>query len=463
MKYEILLADDDDSVRLVLSKALSRAGHSVKATDNAQTLIKWAENGQGDIILTDVMMGGREVFESLPQIAAARPKMPIIIISANNTVNTALKSGQHKVFEYVPKPFDLDDVTNAVQRAGLSVNPRRQKNLADTRQLPLIGRSAVMQPVFRAVSRFAAGNLPVLIGGSVGTGKDLVARLLHDGGPRSDKPFLRTTDFDNTSLTLQKVNGGDIYIDEIAELSLTQQERLLALMTEAELIPANSRPRILSATRKDLRKLAENGSFRDDLLFRINVAEISIPDLALRDRDIYELAQAFLSKASPSQSRRFETEALDILHRHNWSGNVRELENIVRRLAILYSDDVITASMVLQEFSKGDRPVIEGSEDKTRLDKQIEIACRSLLSSEGLGAGAGAVTAGPPILGTAGSDGYNAAGDLDTHYQTALAWVERPLIIEALRLTGGNRAKAADKLGIHRNTLRTRLKTLDIQ
>ena len=130
MKYEILLADDDDSVRLVLHKALTRAGHTVKATDNAETLVKWAESGLGDIVVTDVMMGGREVFESLPQLTEARPKLPVIIISANNTVNTALKSGQHKVFEYVPKPFDLDDVTNAVARAGQSVNPRKARSNA---------------------------------------------------------------------------------------------------------------------------------------------------------------------------------------------------------------------------------------------------------------------------------------------------------------------------------------------
>ncbi|WP_409433718.1 sigma 54-interacting transcriptional regulator [Litorimonas sp. RW-G-Af-16] len=438
MKYEILLADDDDSVRLVLSKALTRAGHSVKATDNAQTLLKWAEAGQGDIIVTDVMMDGREVFETLPEIVKQRPKMPIIIISANNTVNTALKAGQHRVFEYVPKPFDLEDVTNAVARAGLSVHPRKAKSQATNRKLPMIGRSAEMQPVFRAVSRFAAGNLPVLIQGAVGTGKDLVARLLHDGGARADRPFLRTTDFDNTSLTLQKVNGGDIYIDEIAELSLHQQERLLSLMTEAETIPANDRPRIISATRKDLRKMAESNAFRDDLLFRINVAEVRIPPLSARDRDTYELAESFLSQASPGQTRRFETEALDVLHRHNWQGNVRELENMVRRLAVLYSDEVITADMVLQEFSKDIRPQDSSSEAMDHLDKQLEVACRGLLNTEV-------------------QDGE------DAPYQVALAWVEKPLIVEALRLTGGNRAKAADRLGIHRNTLRTRLKTLEIE
>ena len=436
MKYEILLADDDDSVRLVLHKALTRAGHTVRATDNAETLLKWAEAGQGDIIVTDVMMGGREVFESLPQLTQARPKLPVIIISANNTVNTALKSGQHRVFEYVPKPFDLDDVTNAVARAGQSVNPRKSRPNSENRRLPMIGRSAVMQPIFRAVSRFAAGNLPVLVRGAVGSGKDLVARLLHDGGPRADKPFLRTTDFENTSLTLQKVNGGDIYIDEIGELSMHQQERLLVLMNEAEMIPAARRPRVISATRQDLRELVEAGRFRDDLLFRINVAEIKIPNLAERDKDTYELAETFLAQASHDQTRRFETEALDVLHRHKWTGNVRELENLVRRLAVLYSDEVITADMVLQEFSKDLPPVENAGIIQNRLEDQLEEACRTLLDADREGE--------------------------DSAYTVALAWVERPLIVEALRLTGGNRAKAADKLGIHRNTLRTRLKSLDI-
>ena len=436
MKYEVLLADDDDSVRLVLSKALTRAGHTVKATDNADTLVKWAQAGQGDIVLTDVMMGGREVFESLPELTESRPNMPVIIISANNTVNTALKAGTHKVFEYVPKPFDLEDVTQAVSRAGLSVNPRRSKISAELGKLPMIGRSPAMQPVYRAVSRFAAGDLPVLIQGAVGTGKDLVARLLHDGGPRKDRPFFRDTDFENTSLTLQKVNGGDIYIDEIAELTMKQQERLLAVLTEAERIPQQNRPRLLSATRKDLRRLATEGKFRDDLLYRINVAEIRIPPLSARDRDTYELAENFLSQTSHNNNRRFEAEALDILHRHNWAGNVRELENLVRRLSVLYSDDVITAEMVLQEFSKdilSDRP----TEDDAKLETQLEEACRRLLNAE-------------------------PNKDNESSYNTALAWVEKPLIIEALRLTGGNRAKAADRLGIHRNTLRTRLKSLNI-
>lgn len=436
MKYEVLLADDDDSVRLVLSKALTRAGHSVKATDNADTLIKWAQGGQGDIVLTDVMMGGREVFENLPELSESRPNMPIIIISANNTVNTALKAGTHKVFEYVPKPFDLEDVTQAVARAGLSVNPRRNKISAELGKLPMIGRSAAMQPVYRAVSRFASGDLPVLIQGAVGTGKDLVARLLHDGGPRKDRPFFRDTDFENTSLTLQKVNGGDIYIDEISELSLKQQERLLAVLTEAERIPSQNRPRLLSATRKDLKRLAKEGKFRDDLLYRINVAEIRIPPLSARDKDTYELAENFLSQTSQNNNRRFETEALDILHRHNWDGNVRELENLVRRLAALYSDDLITADMVRQEFSKDilSEPCLE---DDQKLEAQLEEACKRLLNSE------------------------RVEGE-ESSYNMALAWVEKPLIVEALRLTGGNRAKAADHLGIHRNTLRTRLKSLDI-
>ncbi|MGJ8559938.1 MAG: sigma 54-interacting transcriptional regulator [Litorimonas sp.] len=438
MKYDVLLADDDDSIRLVLSKALTRAGHTVRATDNPHTLLKWAEAGHGDIVLTDVMMDGREVFEHLPDLTRMRPKLPIIVISANNTVNTAIKSGQHRVFEYVPKPFDLDEITSAVARAGQSVGSRRAKASPSRGGLPMIGRSAAMQPVFRAVSRFAAANLPVLIHGAVGTGKDLVARLLHDGGPRRERPFLRTTDFENTSLTLQKVNGGDLYIDEIAELSMMQQERLLALLTESEQIPASDRPRVVCATRKDLRREVEEGRFRDDLLFRINVAEIRIPPLAARDRDTIELAEAFLGQASPNQSRRFSTDALEVLHRHEWIGNVRELENIVRRLAVLYSDDVISADMVLQEFSKDIRSSDTDTDASDKFERQLALACRALLDE-----------ASPTEDGS--------------HYQTAMAWIEKPLITEALRVTGGNRAKAADRLGIHRNTLRTRLKSLDLQ
>ena len=437
MKYDVLLADDDDSIRLVLSKALTRAGHTVRATDNPHTLMKWAEAGHGDIVITDVLMDGREVFEHLPRLSEMRPKLPVIVISANNTVNTAIKSGQHRVFEYVPKPFDLEAIISAVSRAGQSMGARRGRTGAARKGLPMIGRSSAMQPVFRAVSRFAAANLPVLIQGAVGTGKDLVARLLHDGGPRRDRPFLRTTDFANTSLTLQKVNGGDLYIDEVAELSPDQQERLLAFLTESELISASERPRVICATRKDLRRLAESGEFRDDLLFRINVAEIRIPPLSERDRDSVELAETFLQQASPNLARRFSAEALEILHRHEWTGNVRELENIVRRLAVLYSDDVITGDMVLQEFSKDIRAEDSEAGGGSSLEKQLELASRALLDGED-------------------------APEGGTHYQTAMGWVERPLITEALRLTGGNRAKAADRLGIHRNTLRARLKSLDI-
>lgn len=436
MKYEILLAEDDDSIRLVLSKALSRAGHSVRATDNPETLKKWAVSGSGDIILTDVMMGGREVFETLPELMDARPDIPVIVISGNNTVNTAIKTGQHKVFEYIPKPFDLSDVVQAVSRAGQSVNPKRNKLSAEYSKLPMIGRSGAMQPIYRAISRFASGNLPVLINGAVGTGKDVVAKLLHDGGPRKPRPFLRTTDFSNLSLTLQKVNGGDIYIDEIAGLSSLQQDELLALMTESEQISADRRPRIISATRKNLRTLVEAGQFRDDLLFRINVAEIRLPRLIDRGEDIVELAEYFLAQETGGNTRRFQSEALDLLRRNDWVGNVRELENLIRRLALLYSDDIITAEMVADELSK-DIPAERKKEDADKLESLLSAACRQTLATTPEGADT-------------------------TPHQVALAWVEKPLIVEALRLTGGNKAKAADILGIHRNTLRTKIRALEI-
>lgn len=441
MSYNILVADDDDSIRLVLGKALNRAGHKVRMTDNPNTLMKWVEAGEGDIVLSDVLMGDTEIFKFLPDLRSTRPQLPVIIISANNTVNTAMKSGEHGVFEYVPKPFDLVDVIDAVERAGATLSPVRGARKAKPQDnMPMVGRSAAMQPVFRAVSRYASGNLPVLIQGDVGTGKDLVARLLHEGGMRRDKPFIRMTHFDSVSMTLQKVNGGDIYVDEVAELPAQEQEGLLAVMIESEHIPLKSRPRILSATRKNLRKMTAEGTFRDDLLYRLNVAEIRIPALSERDRDIYEFAEVFLANADTSrkQARRFSNEALDILHRHTWNGNVRELENLVRRLALLYSDDIITANMVLQEFAQDIEPTVS-VEDAKHLSKLLQDASKRLLNT--------------PV-----------PSDInETPYQVALGWVEKPLIEEALRITGGNRAKASELLGIHRNTLRTRLKALEIK
>jgi len=433
MGYEVLLADDDDSIRLVLSKALTRDGHTVRATDNATTLLKWMQAGRGDIVVTDVLMGGREVFETMPEMSAARADMPIIVISANNTVTTALKSGSHKVFEYVPKPFDLEEITLAVNRAGLGITKRRPKP-PPTPDVPMIGRSAAMQPVYRAISRFADTSLPTLITGPVGSGKDLIAKLLHSGGRRSARPFLRTQDFANLSLTLQMVNGGDLFIDEISGLGEGQQADLLALMTECELIPEGQRPRVISATRANLRELAEAGKFRDDLYFRLNVAEIRVPSLAERGDDVVALAQHFLSQTKSGLSRRFEPEALDVLQRHNWQGNVRELENLIRRLSFLYSDDVISAVMVLDEL---DREIGANSTNANdTLTAILKVACRRLVKH--------------------GSESSY------TPHQIATAWVERPLIAEALRATGGNRARAAELLGIHRNTLRTRISGLDI-
>ncbi|NNE56833.1 MAG: sigma-54-dependent Fis family transcriptional regulator [Hellea sp.] len=436
MKYEILLAEDDDSIRLVLSKALTRAGHNVKVTDNAETLKKWVVSGVGDIVLTDVMMGGREVFDSLPELMDSRPDIPVIVISGNNTVNTAIKTGQHKVFEYIPKPFDLADIIQAVARAGQSVNPRRNRMNAELSKLSMIGRSPAMQPVYRAISRFAAGDISILISGAVGTGKDVIAKLLHDGGERKDRPFLRTTDFSNISLSLQKVNGGDIYIDEIASLTAEQQDGLLAFMTESENIPLSRRPRIISATRKNLREIAERGEFRDDLLFRVNVAEIRLPTLSERGNDVRELAAYFLTKEAGGETRRFQSEALEMLQRHQWAGNIRELENLVRRLALLYSDDVITTAMVAGELAK-DIPIERKQEDEQKLEDLLGVACRQTLAQT------------------------TPDAKMSPH-QIALSWVERPLINEALRLTAGNKAKAADLLGIHRNTLRTKIKTLAI-
>lgn len=432
MGYNILLAEDDGNIRLVLSKALIRKGHRVKATDNPETLMKWVQAGLGDIILTDVLMGEQDVFDYLPDIAKQQPHLPIIIMSANNTVNTALKSGAHNVFEYIPKPFDLSEVAEIVERAGQTLKTSRAGIARTNDDLPMIGRSMAMQSVYRAVSRYTASDFPILITGDVGTGKDLIAQMLHDGGKRCERPFLRPVNFTETEDILQKANGGDIYIDEIGELSAQSQEHIMRLIAQCETLPSMDRPRIISSSRKDIRDLTARGLFRDDLLFRLNVAEIHIPTLAEREGDIYELAQSFLSLQAENSHRKFHDEALHVLFDHQWSGNVRELKNLVERLSVLYSDDIITANMVMDELYKNQSSRSDFDGDYA-LRRMLKASCRHLLASEN--------------------------NEL-TPYAKALSWIEAPLIMEALRLTSGNQLKAAKILGIHRNTLRAKLKTL---
>ncbi len=461
MNSKILIADDDSSIRLVLSQAFSRAGFEVRATGNAATLLKWVTEGEGDLVLTDVVMPDENVFDVLPRIRKQRPKLPVIVMRAQNTLLTAVSAAELGVFEYMPKPFDLDDIVALARRAlSKPVNgeaARAQARAHRDERLPLIGRSAPMQQLYRTLARLVGTDLTVLLEGESGVGKTLAARALHDLGRRREGRFVAVnlgaapreridTELFGTSDgapgKLAEADGGTLLLDEISDLPLDSQTRLLRMFDGAEpaLNPRTGRRcdvRVIAATHRDLRGLVSQGLFREDLFFRLNVAPLRLPPLREHVEDIPELARAFLLRAAREglPAKTIDNDALERLKRHDWPGNVRELENLIRRVCALYADETINARIIERELSShaSARP----EEGPVTLSTLIERHLGSIFASESDGP--------PPGL-----------------YDRVLAEVERPLFQTTLAATRGNQVRAAEILGLNRNTLRKRITDLGL-
>jgi len=455
MSARILLADDDASLRFVLSQALGKEGYAVRATGNVATLSKWVREGEGDLVLSDVYMGDECVFDALPAMRAARPTLPVIVMSAQSTVSTALSAAGTGAYDYMPKPFDLDDLMAAVRRAlsgGPDAKTRAQTNKAEKDQgLPLIGRSTAMQEVYRVMARVAGTDLTVLIEGESGTGKERVARALHAHSRRSSGPFLAVSlagldarqidrDLFGPNGKFEQARGGTLFLEDLDELPSEAQTRLAGLL-HAE--APNERPdvRILAATQRNLAALARQGSFRQDLFYRLNVVTIRMPPLRERLDDLGDLARDFLVRAKreglPDKS--IDTAAIERLKAHSFPGNVRELENLLRRAATLSPASVITAREIGEELGASARE--EATEH---------------LEGDGFDA---AVARRLEHEFAAASPGLPAAG----LYDRFLAEVERPLILQALNATRGNQIRAAAVLGINRNTLRKKIQVLGLK
>jgi len=460
---KILVADDDASIRLVLSQAFSRLGYEVRATGNAATLLKWVTDGDGDLVITDVVMPDGNVFDVLPRIRKQRPKLPVIVMSAQNTVLTAIAAAEGGVFDYIPKPFDLDDMAALARRA--LENPtdkeaaKAQARAVRDERLPLIGRSTPMQEVYRSIARLVGADLTVLILGESGVGKELVARALHDLGRRRDGRFVPISlaaiprarvdaelfgHGEGDVGRLVEADGGTLFLDEIGDMPLDAQTRLLRVFDGAE--PATNpktgrRPnvRVIAATNRDLRGLVAQGLFREDLYFRLNVAPIRVPPLRDRAEDIPELARAFLLRASREglPSKTIDQSALDRLKLHEWPGNVRELENLIRRVCALYGEEMITARIVERELSEQAPP--SQTEGAVTLSALVERNLASYFAGQ---------PGGVPPVGL---------------YDRVLADIERPLFQLTLAATKGNQMRAAEVLGLNRNTLRKRLHDLGIE
>ncbi|MDX8349037.1 MULTISPECIES: response regulator [unclassified Cognatiyoonia] len=449
MDGTVLVADDDRTIRTVLTQALTRAGCKVHATSSLVTLMRWVDEGKGDLVISDVMMPDGNGLEQLPQISEARPGLPVIVISAQNTIMTAIQAAEADAYDYLPKPFDLPDLMKRAARA-LEVKRRapitRAPDVASTEQggdLPLVGRTGVMQALYRLVARVMNTQLPVLITGESGTGKSLIARAVHDFSDRRSLPFVVVSaadleGMDGPSTVLSRAKGGSILFDEVSDLSDEAQARIVRMLDSL----GDNAPRIMATSQSDLMARMEEGKFREDLFYRLGGVTVDVPSLRERVDDIPLLAEHFLARAERdgAPARRFGDAALDLVRAYSWPGNVRQLENAVRRLVFTAAEEEITRAEV--EMVLGNQPAIEPLRSGGEGEKLSASVAKHLRRYFDLHGG----VLPPPGL-----------------YNRILKEVEGPLIEIALDATGGNQAKCADLLGINRNTLRKKITDLDIR
>jgi len=469
----ILIADDDTAIRTVLNQALARAGYAPRATGNAATLWRWVSQGEGDVVITDVVMPDENAFDLIPRIKKVRPDLPIIVMSAQNTLMTALTAAEKGAYEYLPKPFDLSEVVSVVSRAlaGQGRRPRATTPDMESEELPLIGRSPAMQEIYRALARLTQTDLTVMIQGESGTGKELVARVLHDYGKRRQGPFVAinmaaiprelieselfghekgafTGAQTRTPGRFEQAEGGTLFLDEIGDMPLEAQTRLLRVLQQGEYTtvggrtPIKTNVRIIAATHRDLRSQIQQGLFREDLYYRLNVVPLRLPPLRERVEDIGDLVRHFLRQAAREGlgQKSIETAAIERLKSHPWPGNVRELENFVRRVGALYTQDTLTQQIIEQELAEvlPKRSATSESEPKD-FSELVERYLAQYFGSFGK-------ELPPPGL-----------------YDRVIRQVEHPLLSAALAATRGNQIRAAELLGLNRNTLRSRIKALDIR
>lgn len=447
MDGTVLIADDDRTIRTVLTQALTRAGCKVHATSSLVTLMRWVEEGKGDLVISDVVMPDGNGLEQLPKISEARPGLPVIVISAQNTIMTAIQAAEADAYDYLPKPFDLPDLMKRASRAleikRRTPSPRSASSDAEPNDLPLVGRTAAMQGLYRLVARVMNTTMPVLITGESGTGKSLIARAIHDFSDRRNLPFVVVSGVDLEGMegpqaALSRAKGGSLLFDEVSDLSDSAQGRIVRMLDAL----GETAPRIMSTSQSDLMARMEAGTFRNDLFYRLGGVTIEVPSLRERVDDIPLLAAHFLARVEREGARacKLGDGAMDLVRAYSWPGNVRQLENAIRRLVFTSAEEEITRNEV--EAVLGNQPAMEPLRNGAQGDKLSGSVAKHLRRYFDLHGG----DLPPPGL-----------------YNRILREVEGPLLEIALEATAGNQAKCADLLGINRNTLRKKITELDIR
>jgi two-component system nitrogen regulation response regulator GlnG len=462
MEKRILIIDDDFSLRKVISKALSSSKISVRSVATLSEAWVTIEKVTFDIIICDVMLPDGDGLELVKKVKKKDNGQNFIIISAKNNILTAIKADQLEVFEYLPKPLDLNDLTICVNKC-FNSNKRIQNEPRIDEKLPMIGTSLAMQQVYKNIAKITKTNHTVLITGESGTGKELVARAIHNFSPRKSFPFVvinmaslpenliesELFGYEKGAFTgaekrtigyFEKANGGTLFLDEIGDMPIDIQARLLRVLQFGELSRVGGRDiiktdvRIISATNKDLLNSVENQTFREDLYYRINVINIELPPLRDRENDIVSLSNHFLSKFSEN-TKQIDQTSLEFLKSYNWPGNVRELENLFKRISVLSSENVISVDTIETLIDHQ----IKGVEASINKDKNVNF---SNFFNEFL------------------DKFFETIEDENTKlnlYDKFLNEIEKPLIIKTLKYFKGNQIKTANVLGINRNTLRTKI------
>ena len=466
----LIIAEDDESIRLVTSRYLQDLGYEIFMATNLKELWKLIESNKGDALITDVMLPDGELFDILPQIVEYRENLPVIVVSAKNNLQTAISATKQGAYEYLPKPFDLDELQKLIKKALESKQNLKNKTKIrnESEKQLIVGRSPAMQDLYKSIARLSQNDLTVMIYGESGTGKELVAKALHKYSARSEKPFIALNmaaipnDLIESELfghekgsftgAHQKSDGkfklaekGTLFLDEIGDMPIDAQTRLLRVLQEGEFTPIGGKEkiqadtRIIAATHKNLSNLIEKGEFREDLFYRLNVVPISIPPLRERKEDIPELVNHFLDKAKELklEPKKFNTESFQILEKYQWPGNVRELENFILKLCALYTDENIMNDDLAEEIlnlQKLDQQMLD-------TDNQFSKILENYLSRN------------------INKINKEYQGDVYNYFVTEL---EKVLLLEVLKNKNGNQLKAAELLGLNRNTLRKKITELNI-